>query len=103
MSASVVTFELECEAAARGREVSHRMLAALVYNERAYPRSPRSRTSRSKGSEGERILPATIVERFARDAGGELERITAESTRPIAETRTHAGIVKVTRYAFEMP
>ena len=51
----------------------------------------------------ERILPAAIVERFGRGASGKLEPITAESTRPIAETRTHAGIVKVTRYAFEMP
>jgi hypothetical protein len=37
MSASVATFELDCEAAARDREFSHRMLAALVYNEQAYP------------------------------------------------------------------
>jgi hypothetical protein len=38
-----------------------------------------------------------------RDATGELVSITQESTRPIAETRLHAGIVKVKRYAFEMP
>ena len=51
----------------------------------------------------ERILPAAVVERFARGSSGELEPITAESTRPIAETRTHAGIVAVNRHAFEMP
>jgi hypothetical protein len=38
-----------------------------------------------------------LVERFARGARGELESITAESTKAVAETRTHAG-----RYAFEM-
>jgi hypothetical protein len=43
------------------------------------------------------------VERFARGASGELSPFTQQSTKPIAETRTHAGIVTVTRYAFEMP
>lgn len=28
---------------------------------------------------------------------------TAESTKPIAKTGTHAGVVKVKRLAFEMP
>ncbi|SRR5216683_5089710 len=28
-------------------------------------------------------------------ADGELEPLTAESTKPVAETRTHAGIVKI--------
>ena len=42
--------------------------------------------------DGERILPHQIVERFVRRAGGELEPLTAESTKPITETRTHAGI-----------
>jgi uncharacterized protein DUF2478 len=37
MSASAATFELDCEAAARDREFSHRMLAAVVYSEQAYP------------------------------------------------------------------
>jgi nucleoside-triphosphatase THEP1 len=37
MSASVATFELDRETAARDREFSHRMLAAVVYNEQAYP------------------------------------------------------------------
>ena len=53
--------------------------------------------------DGERILPHRIVERFTRRADGELEPLTAESTKPIAETRTHAGIVKVRRYGFDMP
>jgi hypothetical protein len=52
--------------------------------------------------ETERILPAGITERFTRGADGELEPITAESTKPVAETRLHAGIVTVKRYAFEM-
>jgi hypothetical protein len=53
--------------------------------------------------DGQRILPAAITERFARRADGELEPVTEGSTRPIAETRTHAGIVKVKRWAFSMP
>jgi hypothetical protein len=53
--------------------------------------------------DGERILPYQIVERFVRRADGELEPLTGGSTKPIAETRTHAGIAKVKQYAFEMP
>jgi hypothetical protein len=34
---------------------------------------------------------------------GELEPLTAGSTRPVAETRMHAGIVRVERYGFDMP
>ena len=49
------------------------------------------------GEEGERILPTAIIERFVRRADGELEPLTEGSTRPIAETRTHAGIAKVKR------
>jgi hypothetical protein len=37
-----------------------------------------------------------------RRADGELEPLTAGSTKPIAETRLHAGIVKVKRYDFDM-
>jgi hypothetical protein len=53
--------------------------------------------------DGERILAHRIVERFVRRSDGELEPLTAESSKPIAETRTHAGIVKVKRYAFDIP
>ena len=53
--------------------------------------------------ETERILPHQIVERFTRRADGELEPVTSGSTKAIAETRTHAGIVRVKRYAFDMP
>ena len=53
--------------------------------------------------EGERILPAAIVEKFTRRADGELEPLSEGSTKPIAETTTHAGIVKVKRWAFSMP
>lgn len=52
--------------------------------------------------DGERILAHRIVERFVRRADGELAPLTAESTGPIAKTRTHAGIVRVKRYAFDM-
>ena len=53
--------------------------------------------------EGERILVAGITEHFVRDADGQLSPLTEASTKPIAETRLHAGIVKVKRYVFEMP
>jgi hypothetical protein len=36
-------------------------------------------------------------------AGGEVEPLTEGSTRPFTSTVTHAGIVKVKRYAFSMP
>jgi hypothetical protein len=53
--------------------------------------------------DGERILPHQIVQRFVRRADGKLEPVTEGSTKPIAETRTHAGIVKVKRYGFDIP
>ncbi len=56
-----------------------------------------------EAGEGKRLLPGAIIERFTRRADGELEPVTEGSTRPIAETRTHAGIVKVQRFAFDMP
>jgi hypothetical protein len=52
--------------------------------------------------DGERILAAAIVEKFVMRADGEFEPATAESTSPVASTVTHAGIVKVKRYGFNM-
>jgi hypothetical protein len=51
--------------------------------------------------EGERILQHQIVERFVRRADGELEPLTEGSTKPGAETRTYARIVKVERFSFK--
>jgi hypothetical protein len=51
---------------------------------------------------GERILQHQIVERFVRRSRGELEPLTAGSTKPVAETVTHAGIARVLRYSFAM-
>jgi hypothetical protein len=51
---------------------------------------------------GERVLPHQIVQRFVRRADGELEPLTAGSTKPVAETRTQAGIVRVRKFAFDM-
>jgi hypothetical protein len=51
---------------------------------------------------GERILPTAIVERFTMTAAGEFEPLVEGSTKPIASTVTHAGIVKVVQYAFSM-
>jgi hypothetical protein len=49
------------------------------------------------------MLAGAIVERFVRRASGELEPLTIGSTAAVADTRTHAGIVKVPRYSFDMP
>jgi hypothetical protein len=53
--------------------------------------------------EGERILPTAIVERFVCRADGALEALTEGSTRPIASTVAHAGIVRILKYSFSMP
>jgi hypothetical protein len=46
---------------------------------------------------------SAIVERFTLLADGEFEPLVEGSTKPIASTVTHAGIVKVKRYSFNMP
>jgi hypothetical protein len=48
---------------------------------------------------GERILASAIVEKLVLAPNGELAPLTADSTRPIASTMTHSGIVKVRRPA----
>ena len=48
------------------------------------------------------ILPYQIVEQFVRRADLELEPLSEGSTKPVAETRTHAGIVKVRRYGLDV-
>ena len=63
----------------------------------------RARLHRRGDGEGERILVTGIVERFTRYANGELELLTEGSTLPVAKTRTHAGLVKVQRFAFDLP
>jgi hypothetical protein len=40
---------------------------------------------------------------FTMTADGEFEPLVEGSTKPVAQTRQHGGIVKVKRYAFEMP
>ena len=47
---------------------------------------------------GQRMLPAAIVERF--DKQGAL--ITEGSTLPVSSTRTHAGLVVVNKYWFDL-
>jgi hypothetical protein len=53
--------------------------------------------------ETERILAGSIVERFTRRADGELEPLVEGSTKPVAEVRRHAGIVRVECYDFSLP
>jgi hypothetical protein len=52
--------------------------------------------------DGERILAGAIVEKFVRRADGDLEQLTAGSTKPVAEVRRHAGIVRTERYTFDL-
>jgi hypothetical protein len=52
--------------------------------------------------DGERILAAAIVEQFTLAADGEFEPLVEGSTKPVAQTRRHAGIVRVKRYGFSM-
>ena len=58
-------------------------------------------SARADGT-GERILPHSIVEKFTRNADGELVPLTPGSTAKVATTVTHAGIVTTERYEFEM-
>jgi hypothetical protein len=53
--------------------------------------------------EGERISHSAIVEEFVTGLDGALEPLIEGSNLPVASTVTHAGICKVTRYAFDMP
>ena len=53
--------------------------------------------------EGQRILLHPIVQHFFVGADGEMVPLTAGSSCAVALIVTHAGICKVTRYAFDMP
>ena len=52
--------------------------------------------------EGERIIAGQIVERLTLTSCGIFEPMTEGSTKPIAETRTHAGIARVARFRFTL-
>ena len=56
-----------------------------------------------KVGEGERILAAGIIERFVTGADGARVPLTEGSTLPVAEVRSHTGIVRIRRYAFDLP
>src|ERR1700730_5525340 len=51
----------------------------------------------------QRILPHAIEDKYVIGAGGDLELVTAGSTRPITQTVTHAGIVTTTVYELRVP
>ncbi len=51
-----------------------------------------------KIGEGERILPAAVVQKFMLGKGGAL--VPWVEGKPVASTVTHAGIAKVERYGF---
>jgi hypothetical protein len=47
-------------------------------------------------------LATAITEQFTLTAAGEFEPLVEGSTKPVAQTRRHACIAKVRRYAFSM-
>ena len=53
-------------------------------------------------ADGARMIGGVIVERFTRDAMGELVALTEGSTLPVAETRAHAGSCPVRRFTFDI-
>jgi hypothetical protein len=55
-----------------------------------------------KIGEGERILATAIIQQFTLRADGEFEPLVEGSTKPIASTVTHAVIVNVVRFAFDI-
>jgi hypothetical protein len=52
--------------------------------------------------EGQRMLANAITERLGM-VGGSLMELTPGSTRPLAQTVSHAGLATVRRYTFPMP
>lgn len=52
--------------------------------------------------EGQRIVPTAITERFCVGADGSFVPMTEGSTRAVAQVVTHAGIVRVQRWAFSI-
>ena len=53
--------------------------------------------------EAERILHNAIVEQMVASSGDQMVPLTLGSTRPVALTVRHAGLVRVLRYAFSLP
>jgi hypothetical protein len=47
-------------------------------------------------------VPTAIVEKFVTGADGTFVALIEGSTRPVASTVTHAGIIRVQRFAFDM-
>lgn len=49
--------------------------------------------------DGERILPSAVQQKFVAGPDGEFVPLTEGSTRSVVHVATHAGIVRVRRYA----
>jgi hypothetical protein len=75
----------------------------------ALPDSPLPELLRSAGyivtklATSQRVLPHAIHQQFAAGKDGEMEPLVAGSTRPVAITVTHAGIVAVVEYDLIAP
>lgn len=52
--------------------------------------------------EGQRILANAITQKLTLSSCGVFEALTEGSTKPVAEIRSHAGIVPVWRFAFTL-
>jgi hypothetical protein len=52
---------------------------------------------------GQRVLAHSIVEKFVAGPDGTMQPLTAGSSQPVAQTVTHAGIVRTERHAFSLP
>jgi len=55
-----------------------------------------------EAGQGERIIAGTIVEKLTSTSCSVLEITTEGSTKPLAEVRRHAGIVRTRRYRLQM-
>jgi hypothetical protein len=53
-----------------------------------------------EAGEGQRLMANAIVQKLALTSSGAFEERAEGSTKPLAQIRTHAGIVKVERYMF---
>lgn len=54
-------------------------------------------------TEGQRILHSAIPEQMVAGPSGELVPLSPGSTKPVALTLSHAGIVTVSRWWFKLP
>ena len=62
-----------------------------------------SATTSPRPARPKRVIPGIIIEKLVLGDDGTMQPLVAPSTRPVAQTLVHAGIVWVRRYGFIMP